>query len=384
MIKIARLLVAAGVLLAAGCGIPACFPPIPGLEIEKVLRDLAAGTGPSALKDSTTSPSRKPIDYTVEGRAYQGDLYRGNGDPQAGIVLIPGASPHGRDDPRMVAFASTFARVRFAVLVPEIATLREEKVRPEDVQVMGDALSYIADRPDLSPKGRAGIGAFSYALGPAILAAISPAVRDKVRFVLGVGGYFDMTSVATFATTGYYREDGLANGKWLHLEPNAFGKWVFVKSNSERLADTADKETLSQMVTRKLKDSAADISDLEAKLGPEGRTVNDLLLNRDPDKVPALLAKLPEAIRKDMATLDLNGKDLSGLKARLHLAHSKGDDVVPYTESIALSRAAPAGKTDLHLLTGLTHVDIGNLSLVDAWRMACPIDRLLSERGRDD
>ena len=54
-----------------------------------------------------------------------------------------------------------------------------------------------------------------------------------------IGGYYDVEAVLTFFTTGYFR-DG-PDGQWRHREPNAYGKWVFVRSNAARLASPEDR-----------------------------------------------------------------------------------------------------------------------------------------------
>lgn len=75
-----------------------------------VLADIVAVDAPSRLKESTPPPVRKPVSFVMEGRARSGDLYLpGEGKPLAGIVLVPGAVPHGKDDARLVAFATTLA-----------------------------------------------------------------------------------------------------------------------------------------------------------------------------------------------------------------------------------------------------------------------------------
>src|SRR5919106_903658 len=107
----------------------ACSPPR-ALEAARVLTDIAAGSGPSALKENTPEPSRTPI--SNPGAAPLGDLYWPGEDAAAALVLVPGAVKDGKDDPRMVAFANTFARARFAVLVPEIPNLRTRQLSPED------------------------------------------------------------------------------------------------------------------------------------------------------------------------------------------------------------------------------------------------------------
>ena len=136
------------------------------------LEDLAAGNEVSRIKERTPTPTVRTIEYEHLKRQYQANLYQPSETPLAGIVLIPGVAQHGRDDPRLVTFANTLARFRFVVLVPEIPNLRELKIRAEDSQTIKDAFQYLDSQIDFSAQVQIGIGAFSYAVGPAILAAL--------------------------------------------------------------------------------------------------------------------------------------------------------------------------------------------------------------------
>ncbi|HEY9899789.1 MAG TPA: hypothetical protein V6D00_11455 [Pantanalinema sp.] len=352
---------------------------LPSREALWVLRDVAAGDQPSVLKERTPAPARAAVRYTIEGRAHAADLYQPGEAPCAGIVLVPGATRDGKDDARLVAFANTLARARFAVLVPEIASLRALRLRARDAREVADAFAYLGSRPDLAPGGRAGIGAFSYAVGPALLAALEPAIRDRVRFVLGVGGYHDVARVVTYCTTGFFRDE---RGAWRYLRPNAYGKWVFVLSNADLLEDPGDRRALSAMAERRLSDPAAPIEQLAQGLRPEGRSLYDLLANADPERVPGLIAKLPRPIRDDMAALDLANKDLRALRARVNLIHGTNDSVIPYTESLALARALPHGLARLTVVGDLGHVELTGLGIRDAWRLWRAIDALLAEREK--
>jgi len=99
----------------------ACTPHVPGdSDAALALEDIAAGFGGSRLKDQTPRPEPRTIDFNVEGRAYQGDLYLSSQATRAGIVLVPGVVPRGKDDGRIVALAQTLARLQFAVLVPDL------------------------------------------------------------------------------------------------------------------------------------------------------------------------------------------------------------------------------------------------------------------------
>ena len=129
---------------------------------------------------------------------------------------------------------------------------------------------------------------------------------------------------------------------------------------------------------RKLADPAADVGDLVATLGAEGRPVQALLDNTEPEAVPALIDALPEAVRADIYALDLHRRDLSGLAAPLLLVHGRDDRIIPYSESVALAAAAP--RADLYLVDGLAHVTLDLADLDDVLTLWRAIHRLLELR----
>jgi pimeloyl-ACP methyl ester carboxylesterase len=350
---------------AAGCSTA-------GVEAGLVLGDLAAGQSASTYKRLTPRPQRQSVSYAIDGRSHGGDLYLPAEKARAGLVLVPGAAREGKDHPLLVSLAQTLARARYLVLVPDIPSLRALEVSADDRHPIADAVRYLDAGRHMEGIG---IAAISYAAAPAILAALD---EPKVDFVVTVGGTYDLTAILTFFTTGHYREGpGLP---WQRLEPNAYGKWVFVKSNARRLDDSADRALLAAIADRKLAQLDAPVTDLAARLSPQGRAVMALLDNDDPDRVPALIAALPPRIRGEIARMDLAPKDLSKLKAHLYLIHGRDDRIIPWTESAALARMAPSA--ELTLLDNLAHAELkpgGAGDTLALWRM---VAHLLTQRDR--
>jgi hypothetical protein len=357
-------------------GLCACSPPR-ALEAMRVLADVAAGDQPSSLKARTPEPRRWTLAGSGAGGVL-GDLYWPGERAAAAIVLVPGAARRGKDDPRLVAFAQTFARARFAVLVPEIPNLRTQRLSPDDARPVAAAIHHLAGCFDPAEHPSIGLAAISYAAGPALLAAFAPAAKDRIGFVFVIGGYYDVEAVLTFFTTGYFR-DG-PDGRWRHREPNAYGKWVFVRSNAARLASPEDRAALGEISARKLDDLDAGIADLRARLGPQGRAVMAVLDNSDPERVPALLATLPAPIRADLRALDLKRQDFSRLPFDLILVHGRDDPIIPSTESQALAAAAPADQVSLYLVDRLAHVELGPAGVLDGFELWQAIYRVLSLR----
>ncbi|MDP2171534.1 MAG: hypothetical protein Q8J96_14045 [Rhodocyclaceae bacterium] len=366
--------------LLAGCA------PVRHYEAALVLQDIVADQGASRLKQTTAAPVRKSIVYTVDGRERRGDLYLPS-TIRAAIVAIPGAVPLGNNDPRLVSFATTLARAGFAVLAPDLRGFRALQIRPADSREISDAFIYLSSRPELAPAGRAGMFAFSYAVGPAVLAALEPDIRTRVRYIVGVGGYHDLPRAMRFFTTGWFEHDG----QWQRMTPDDTGKMVLLYASLPYLEDDSDRGIFDRMVALRMTDPAADLSPLAAELSRGAQAAYALAANTDPARFAELLADLPAAMRADMERLNLARYDLKSLQARLILVHGKNDNLIPYPESLALAAAAPEGLADVSLIHGvLGHVDLNFSSLFtwrfwsedlpDMWKLWRVIDSLLAER----
>ena len=337
-------------------------------EAVRVLEDIEVGGGASELKSMTPTPSRTSIAYKVGQRVHVADLYEPNQPIGAGLVLVPGFTPLGKDNPRLIALALSLSRARFLVLVPDLQGSREMRVRLEDARSIADAVVYLAQIGHLADHEGVGVVAISYAVGLAILATMQPDAKDKVRFLVSIGGYYDTTAVVTFITTGKYREP--AAGNWRTARPFPAAKWIFLAGNIDLLNDRTDRENLAAIVERRLRKPDAPVGDFAARLSPEGRVLFELLTNTNPERVDGLLKKLPGALQGHMKTLSLSSYDLSHLAGRLILIHGREDTMIPYTESLALESVV-AG-SELFIINGFSHIDptalglIARLQLVDA------------------
>ncbi|MBE0532953.1 MAG: alpha/beta hydrolase [Rhodospirillales bacterium] len=368
-----RIAILAAAVLVAGCSSARLG------EAAKLLADIEAGSGPSALKEATPPPERRPVRFETAGHLYSGDLYTPGGGQAvlAAMVLVPGVAPAGKDDPRLVTFAETLARARFRVLVPDVENLRALRVRPEDARAIADASAWLRRE---SPAGQAlGVTAISYAVGPAV-ASLFEDSGGRVDFVIAVGGYYDLTAVVTFFTTGRFREG--VGQPWRYRQPNAYGKWVFVESNLDRIASSEDRARLRLIKEMRLRDPAADVATWAAELGAEGQAVYALLDNDDPERVPAIVEALPEALLADFRALDLSRRDLSGLSGRFFLLHGRNDPIIPETESLKLAAALPARAAELYVVDSLDHVEPKPIGPLDRLILLRAAYAVLGMRGR--
>lgn len=343
-----------------------------------LLGDLARVDLP--LPDPRPGFERVEAEFAVRRELRAADVYLPQAAVRAAMVLVPGAAEGGRRDARLVEFAGSLARSGFAVVVPDVPALRELRLTPDSVTDLLAAVDFLRTGPHTAPflgvDIRLGIGAFSVAAGLAVLAALESESAGKVDFLMLVGGYYDLQRTLGWLTTGHYRTGNLQQD----MTPDSAGKWVYALSHAQSLRRGSDRETLAELARGKLADPAADIDDLIARLGPEGRSVYEFIVNREPGRVQELIDGLPAAARSDIAALDLAGRELSGLGADLILVHGLDDNIIPWGESVALAAAVPNDRVRLYLLRGLRHVD-RDFDGLDAWRTWWALRALLSQRS---
>ena len=123
-------------------------------------------------------------------------------EPRGALVLVPGAAVLGRDEPRLQALARTMARADFVVLVPELPEVRRLTLSRADGDRVANALRQLAK---WQPNQPLGVMAVSYAVAPAIIAALEEDISKRLTFVLAIGGYRDAEAVIRFVTTGTFR-----------------------------------------------------------------------------------------------------------------------------------------------------------------------------------
>lgn len=359
-------------------GLIASCSPTRTIESVDVLKDIQALSGPSPLKEETIRPTRDQIVYAVAGRQRDADLYRPNFQRiDADLVLVPGLTRQGRNDPRVVDFANTLARAGFRVIVPDLPNLRRFQVSGTDALVVADAVCFMQAEPTTRPLG---IAAVSFAVGPAADALFEPEAKGRVDFFLSVGGYHDMTALITYVTTGYYRRT--KDSPWQYREPKRYGRWIFLLTNAVRLEDVNDKLALIDVAERKLGNPDANVDDLVARLGPDGQAVYALLTNTDPDRVPALMEALPPSVMREANALDLKQRNIASLDTRFLLVHDRNDRIIPADQSLIFAENGNPGHAEVFLVSGLDHAEPKDVSVFELREMVEAVYAVLRERDR--
>ena len=332
-------------------------------------------------------PAVRSLTVASRGRRLAADLHAVEGaGPRPGIVLTHGVIESGKDDPRLVDLAARLAGCGFVVLVPELAGLKSLRLEMEESDDVAAAFRLLLSLDEVD-EDRAGLFGFSFGVGPTLKAAADPSIREKVKFVVSFGGYFDAVNVLRYVTTG---RDEFRGHR--HLQPPAaYARRVLIENLLRRVPGDRDRAILSGLLDdgpsgpeREVPPPSPD------QLTEGGRAVYELVCNRDPAQVPSLAEAVDPAVQDYLESLSLRGV-APQVKARVLMGHGDTDPLVPSTESLRLADALPdPERVHAVILNVVTHVDarlsvrsIGEFlttSLPSCWRFYGLIFRILKQQ----
>jgi pimeloyl-ACP methyl ester carboxylesterase len=227
----------------------------------------------------------------------------------------------------------------YLTVVPDLPGLTSDEITPTTLSATIDVALAVSDRPD-ARGGKVGLVGGSTGATLAILAAEDPRLAGRVRAVSGIAPYADIKTVLSIATTGHYELDG----EIVPYQAEPFLSYVVARSVISALPPGEDREKLLREIRQVPRDSPDPLASLRARrtgdLGPEARSVVDLLGNRDSGRFVRLYRQLPEETRRSPERLS----PVAGagrLLTPVEVVTGPRDRYFPASESYELERVAP-------------------------------------------
>jgi len=329
--------------------------------------DLTVPSAEAWLAPIFEQPVREDTTVSLGLGVLRADLYR-PANPRGALLLVHGLSPAGRRHPELMRLARLLAEQRFLVLVPEFESLAAFRLTGDEIEQIRAALRYLRTL-NASP----GVAGFSFGAGPSLLAA---AGLPGLCVVASFGGYADLRHVITYITTGVH----VFEGKRYVQNPEPYNRWKLLALLVGFVEEPRDRHLLDEVARRKLANPAEDTSQIERQIGPEGRTILQIVRNRQEDAVDPLLARLPSRANEAMRRLSPMAA-VPAISGRLVIAHGIGDESIPFTESLYLGAAA-GGRARVTILHSFRHAGAPlphafYSTTVDAWNLIRVADDLL-------
>ena len=246
------------------------------------------------------------------------DIYRG-GNPVSPILIVHGVNPTGKDNLDLVRISQGLAQAGYEVYVPDLADMKKQHLRPEEAGSVKTIFQFIGRN--------AAIACFSYGCGPALIAATSPEIRDKVRYAVDFGGYYDIREMLEYVVTG-------------PETPAAYSKWIYLAANSDLAGDENGQEQIKKIAIARAAGLPKDLV-LEENLSPGARTLLQIFTATNREEFKAHIDAAPESLQRRLDALSPS-RYVRDLRAPLVLIHAAYDPSIPAQQSIELAGAARA------------------------------------------
>jgi len=332
------------------------------LQAAAVLDQLNGRPVPRLLRPIAAMPltTRTLVIPSVAGLV-RARLYTPVQRPDApGLVLVPGITYLGMNEPRLIAFARSLAACGLRVLTPELPDSRDYRIDPGDIAAVGDAVEWLAR----ATGHRVGLMGLSFSGSLALMAAAEPPYASEVSFVFAVGAYDNLFRVATFYVTD---ADPLPDGNIERETPNNYGPWILEYEHLEDFTEPADTTAIRAVLRARLYNDPALERRLAATLTP-GQKAEYARILAHADQP---LFRSDKGHAAEMAAISPHGR-LSGLRAPVYLLHGRGDNIIPFAESEWLAQDLPRGTLKELLISPLiAHVGTTQRpsNLADKWRL---------------
>lgn len=286
--------------------------------------------------------------------------------PAVGWVVLHGLTRTGRTHPELTRFVRALASTGASVLVPEIREWVDLEFAPERSRtVIRAAVDWLHASPTTAPGGVVLVG-FSFGAPQALFVAADPSLAERVRGVVGWGGYEDIERTFRFSLTGEHEWEGVQ----YHQRPDPYARWVIGRNCLPLSPTLGGREALVSALHRLAVETGEKrlhpwepSSDpfkesMRAALPREDRPLFDLFAppsDREPDRKAALalVAELTPLMRREMPSVE-PVRLIRSLASPVRLLHSRSDHLIPFTETLRLGRALEGKAADSTTrLTGL-------------------------------
>ena len=306
-------------------------------------------------------------------------IFRPSGHARRGVLLVTGVHPDGIDEPRLVDLARDLAGTGVNVVTPEIIDLKEFRLTASVTNAIESTALWLLQRDDLSGGAKVGIIGVSFSGGLSIVAAGRPSLRDRVAFVLSLGGHGNLPRVLTYLCTGI--EPSVPGYPDTRRPPHDYALAI-VLHQAAPLAVPADQVTvlrrgiedflLASAMARSDRPRAQSMTDtvktFQRTLPEPSATLLKYVVDRDVVSLGKRLVPFLGDLGQDPA---LSPDRSPPPAAPVYLLHGRDDSVIPPVESFFLARDLERMTKVLRLESGfLSHVDVAEPpSLLEAWDM---------------
>jgi len=316
---------------------------------------------------------REEIRLEAEDHSFDAVVFRPRDGRQGGaVVFAMGAGAWPLDDPRLARVGRLLAGAGITVMAVDSPGLRFNEIRGRDVGGLAIGFDRVC-RPPKVDTSRCGFLGISVGGGMALTAAADSRIADRVAFVDTVGTYFSPVEELRTVTVG--------DGRGWQARPEAAR--IVRKQAIDVALDGNDRAILDGIFYFGRADDRGDVD----QLSEPGRKMLALLDASSPAAFDAAFAATGLADNPGLTAVSPEA-NAAGVRAPVHLLHSRADHYIPVQQSAEAYAAFKGMKGSFfEEFAAIDHADPSRSRLTpalvaDSLRLYCYLLGLVGRAGR--
>ncbi|MBU2496502.1 MAG: prolyl oligopeptidase family serine peptidase [Nanoarchaeota archaeon] len=243
------------------------------------------------------------VSYKSGEKEFIADIYLPKTQAKKAVIIYSPLVRDAREDVALINLAETFAKLDILAFIPFEKEKEYGLISEDDVEDVVSAFLFLKNFTKEDDIDNMGIFGISYGIGPVLAASTDERIKDDVKFIFSLGGYYDLKNLIKFASTKSF-EYGEIKGEF---EPNPYTKEVMQISLLEFTKE----------------DKYGNLS------------VYNILSNKEAEKFEELYKDLSIELKENIEEISpKNYIDKLNPNIKIFIIHSPTDNYVPYTESL--------------------------------------------------
>ena len=248
------------------------------------------------------------------------------------LILFPGASPLAEEHPTMHFLASVLANTGFNVYIPRIPLLKNLNVSEKNIEYLHKAYKEILNREDIKGTLVSCMGV-SYGGALVLKASLSGVMKQTPpHSIITYGTIYDIQTSLDFLITGKLN----IKGKEVNIKPHEWGLIVVFHNFLPDVDIGYDTCEIQHILKLRVQDK--EIKSEINKLSMENKTLVNDILNAN---ITSEIKRIIDIILRDkMQKLNAISPEhwANEVNSKVFIMHGANDNMVPYTQSIQLSK----------------------------------------------
>ena len=273
----------------------------------------------------------------VDGKDLPLKIIKGKNSLGRTLIIYPGASPTAEQHPAMNFLGSVLANIGFDVFIPRIPPLKELNISDVNILYFQKAYEELIKRDDIKNNSISCMGV-SYGGALLLKSSLSESMlHNPPHAIITYGTIYDIESSLDFILTGKL----IIKGKEVKIKPHEWGVVVGFHNFLSSIDIGYDTTHIQKVLKLRIQDKHDEVDEELKKIEEPHRQLLIDVLNSIMSKE---VKRIINIILKDQIHI-LNSISpklwCKDVKQRVFVMHGANDNMVPYTQSVQLSKNIP-------------------------------------------